>query len=83
VKMEAEHSALARKIQELTVLYEISQLLVSVPDPKEALSPVLDILHSKMGVNRGTITLLDPVIQELGIKAAHWENCGTLLTELN
>ncbi|MDL1958608.1 MAG: GAF domain-containing protein [Deltaproteobacteria bacterium] len=69
--MESERSALARKIQELTVLYEISQLLVSVPDPKEALGPVLDILHSKMGVNRGTITLLDPVTQELGIKAAH------------
>jgi Nif-specific regulatory protein len=61
----------SRKIQELTVLYEISQLLVSAPDPKEALGPVLDILHSKMGVKRGTITLLDPATQELGIKAAH------------
>ncbi|RPI49842.1 MAG: GAF domain-containing protein, partial [Deltaproteobacteria bacterium] len=69
--MEAEHSALARKIQELTVLYEINQLLVSIPDPKEALGPVLDILHSKMGMKRGTITLLDPVTQELDIKAAH------------
>jgi len=69
--MEAEHSALARKIQELTVLYEISQLLVSIPDPKEELGHVLDILHSKMGMKRGTITLLDPVTQELDIKAAH------------
>ena len=69
--MEIERSALARKIQELTVLYEISQLLVSIPDPKEALGPVLDILHSKMGMKRGTITLLDPVTQELDIKAAH------------
>jgi Nif-specific regulatory protein len=69
--MESEHSALARKIQELTVLYEISRLLVSIPDPKEALGPVLDILQSKMGMKRGTITLLDPVNQELDIKAAH------------
>ncbi len=69
--MEAEHSALERKIRELTVLYEISQLLVSIPDPKEALSPVLDILHYKMGMKRGTITLLDTVTQELGIQAAH------------
>jgi Nif-specific regulatory protein len=69
--MEAEHSALARKIQELTVLYEISQLLISIPDTKEALGPVLDILHSKMGMKRGTITLLDPATQELDIKAAH------------
>ncbi|MBW2021143.1 MAG: sigma 54-interacting transcriptional regulator [Deltaproteobacteria bacterium] len=66
-----EHSALARKVQELTVLYEISQLLVSIPDPKEALSSVLNILHSKMGMKRGTITLLDPETQELGIEAAH------------
>ena len=56
---------------QLTVLYEISQLLVSIPDPKEALGPVLDILHSKMGTKRGTITLLDPVTQKLDIKAAH------------
>jgi len=62
---------LERKIRELTVLYEISQLLVSIPDPKEALGPVLDILHYKMGMKRGTITLLDTVTQELGIKAAH------------
>jgi len=69
--MEAEHSALERKIRELTVLYEISQMLISIPDPKEALSPVLDILHYKMGMKRGTITLLDTVTQELGIQAAH------------
>ncbi|MBW1678377.1 MAG: GAF domain-containing protein [Deltaproteobacteria bacterium] len=66
-----EHSALARKVQELTVLYEISQLLVSTPDPKEALNPVLNILHSKMGMQRGTITLLDPETQELNIEVAH------------
>ncbi len=66
-----EHSALARKIQELTVLYEISQLLVSNPDPQKALVPVLDILHSKMGMKRGTITILDPDSQELNIIAAH------------
>ena len=66
-----EHSALARKVQELTVLYEISQLLVSTPDPKEALNRVLNILHSKMGMQRGTITLLDPETHELNIEAAH------------
>jgi Nif-specific regulatory protein len=70
-KMETKSSALARKIEELTVLYEISQLLVSVTDPQEALGPVLNILHSKMGLKRGTITLLDPVTQELVIRAAH------------
>lgn len=70
--MEAiDHSALARKVQEFAVLYGISQLLVSTPDPKEALNPVLNILHSKMGMQRGTITLLAPDTQELNIEAAH------------
>ncbi|MGA1865450.1 MAG: sigma 54-interacting transcriptional regulator [bacterium] len=54
------YSFLERKITELTVLYEISQILASAYDPKEALNSVLDILHTKMGMNRGTITLLNP-----------------------
>jgi Nif-specific regulatory protein len=69
--MDIKNYPLARKIEELTVLYEISQLLISVPDPQEALGPVLNILHSKMGLKRGTITLLDPVTQDLVIRAAH------------
>ncbi len=67
----SSHSALERKVQELTVLYEISQLLVSTSDPKENLGSILDILHSRMGMERGTITLLDPSTEELTIKAAH------------
>ncbi len=64
-------SALKRKVQELTVLYEIGQLLVSSPDPKEALNPILKILHSRMGMERGTITILDSETQDLNIEAAH------------
>ncbi|MBW2165055.1 MAG: hypothetical protein JRG74_02825 [Deltaproteobacteria bacterium] len=56
----SSRSALERKVQELTVLYEISRLLVSTSDPKENLGSILDILHSRMGMERGTITLLDP-----------------------
>jgi Nif-specific regulatory protein len=66
-----EHSVLARKVQEFTVLYEIGQLLVSIPDPKGALNPILNILHSRMGMERGTITILDPETQDLNIEAAH------------
>ena len=61
------NNILKRKLQELTVLYEISQLLISTPDPKDALISVLDILHKKMGMNRGTITLLNPTKQEITI----------------
>lgn len=66
-----KHAALSRKIRELTVLYEISQLLMSSLDSESALGPILDILHSKMGMERGTITLFDPGTQELAIQVAH------------
>ncbi len=62
--------ALTRKVQELTVLYEISKLLVSTSDPREALDPILNTLHSKMGMERGTITLLNPATEELNIEAS-------------
>jgi Nif-specific regulatory protein len=64
-------SFLERKLQELTVLYEISRLLVSIPDPKDALGLVLEILHSHMGMSRGTITLLNPKTLDLSIELAH------------
>lgn len=64
-------TTLERKVEELTVLYEISQLLISNFDPRKVLGSVLDILHAKMGMERGTVTLLDPASEELSIKAAH------------
>ena len=64
-------STLERKVQELTVLYEISQLLASTLDPKKALHIILNILHNRMGMERGTITLLHPSTEELIIEAAH------------
>ena len=65
------NSDLARKVQELTLLYESSRILVSAPDPKEALVSILDAMHSTMGMERGTITLFDPITQELVIEVAH------------
>ncbi|MGA1825023.1 MAG: hypothetical protein ACMUIP_10220 [bacterium] len=50
-----------RKIRELTVLYEISKHFISVSDTREVLVAILDILHAKMGMNRGTITIFDPI----------------------
>ena len=66
-----DSSNLERKILELTVLYEISQLLISHSEPKEVVGPVLDILHSKMGMERGTLTLIDTESHELMIEVAH------------
>ncbi len=79
----SSRSTLERKVQEFTVLYEIGQLLVSSPDPKEALNPILKILHSKMGMERGTITILDSETQDLNIEAAHANKLGAVATRLD
>src|SRR5512145_2359545 len=66
-----ENNTLERKVLELTVLYEISQLLISHSEPKEVLESVLDILNSRMGMARGTLTLIDIDSHELMIEVAH------------
>ena len=63
--------SLERKLKELTVLYEISQLIGSSLDCKEVLPGILNTFHSRLGMNRGTITLLNPITSELEIRAAH------------
>ena len=63
--------SLERKLKELTVLYEISQLIGSSFDYQEVFSNILNTFHSRLGMNRGTITLLNPMTGELEIRAAH------------
>jgi Nif-specific regulatory protein len=63
--------SLERKLKEFTVLYEISQLIGSTPNCQEVLLDVLATFHSRLGMNRGTITLLNPETGELEIRAAH------------
>jgi Nif-specific regulatory protein len=66
--------SLERKLKELTVLYEISQTIGSTLRCQDVFLDILDIFHSHLGMNRGTITLLDPLTGELKIEAAHGMN---------
>jgi Nif-specific regulatory protein len=63
--------SLERKLKELTVLYQISQAIGSTFNCQEVFSDILAIFHSRLGMNRGTITCLDPITGELEIQAAH------------
>jgi Nif-specific regulatory protein len=63
--------SLERKLKELTVLYQISQAIGSTFNCQEVFSDILGIFHSRLGMNRGTITCLDPITGELEIQAAH------------
>jgi Nif-specific regulatory protein len=52
-------------------LFRISQILATATNQYEALSDVLDMMHNRMGMTRGTITLLTPDGQELQTEVAH------------
>ena len=59
------------KIQEITLLYELSKALHEHLDLKKSLYQVLEILAESMEMARGTITILDSVRNEIFIEVAH------------
>ncbi len=63
-----------KPIEEITLLYEITKALNEHLDLKTSLYKVLDILSSSMNMVRGTITILNPVRNEITIEVAHGLN---------
>jgi len=57
--------------EDITLLYEISKALNEQFDLKKSLYKVLDILSNTIGMVRGTVTLLDPLRNEINIEVAH------------
>ena len=60
-----------KKLEEVTIFYEISKALNETTDLKKSLYQVLDILADGIGMIRGTITILNPVSNEINIEVAH------------
>jgi Nif-specific regulatory protein len=60
-----------KRFEETTLLYEISKALNEHLDLKKSLYKVLDILSSSLKMERGTITILDPLRNEIHIEVAH------------
>ena len=63
-----------KTIEEVTLLYEITKTLNEHLDLKKSLYKVLDILSSSLNMVRGTITILNPVSNEITIEVAHGLN---------
>jgi Nif-specific regulatory protein len=59
------------RIENISLLYEITKALNEHLDLKRSLYKVLDILSSSMEMVRGMITLLDPLRNEIHIEVAH------------
>jgi len=60
-----------KRIEEITLLYEISKALNEHLDLRKSLYKVLEILSSSMNMVRGTVTILNPVRNEINIEVAH------------
>ena len=66
-----EDSGYRGKIEELSLLFEISQILDQSLDLKQVIQPVLTAVTDHLGMLRGTITLLNRKTGEILIEAAY------------
>jgi Nif-specific regulatory protein len=55
----------------ISCLYEVTKAIHGTFDLRKALYQVLDLLSYHMGMNRGSITLLNPETSEIRIEVAH------------
>ncbi len=67
----ASHPYVAEKIQELSLLFDISQTLDSSMDLRDTLGPVLHIIARYKGILRGSLTLLNRESGEISTEAAY------------
>src|SRR3989338_4512700 len=75
---EKNQSETKPQVKELVALTEISKAISSSLDLKTVMQNILNILNQHLGMERGTITLLDPETNELFIQVA----CGLDLEEI-
>ena len=68
---EKPHAYSERKINELTALYEIARRLSASDDLKKSLEEATEILEEKMGLLRGTISIMCHGNVDLQVKVAH------------
>jgi Nif-specific regulatory protein len=64
-------AVLKRKINELSLLFEISETLNRSIDLRDVIGPVFKLIADHMGMLRGTITLLDRETGEIYIEEAY------------
>lgn len=60
-----------KHVEDITICYEISKALNEHFDLRKSLYRVLDILSTKGEFERGTITILNPLTDEIRIEVAH------------
>jgi len=71
IRHQKKSSTQGQKVLELTTLYEISKLVATNFDLNRVAAATLKLLSDFLGLNRGTLTLLDEASGELIIRAAY------------
>ncbi|MDW7712540.1 MAG: hypothetical protein SCH98_18915, partial [Deferrisomatales bacterium] len=61
----------SKALRELRALYRVSQAVSASLDLGEVVGATLTILADELGMQRGTLALVDPESGELAIEAAH------------
>ena len=67
-----------KKIEEISLLYEISEALNEHLELKRSLYKVLETLSNTMGMVRGTICIVNPLSNEISIEVAHGISSSTM-----
>lgn len=71
---ENKTSIASDDVREIHALYEISLALSLSLDINKSIADVFNILDKKMGMSRGTLTILNPLTGEIAIEIAHGLN---------
>jgi len=66
-----KESKVKRELEELSLLFEISQTLDKSLDLRDVVGPLLRTMATKMGMMRGTLTLLNRETEEIVIEEAY------------
>ena len=68
---QTEQATVKREVQELSLLFEISQTLDKSMDLRDVANPVLKAIADHMGMMRGTLLLLNRETGEISIETAY------------
>lgn len=60
-----------QKLDEIVCLYEITKAIHATLDLRQALYKVLSLMSEHLGMNRGSISLLNPDTSEIHVEVAH------------
>jgi Nif-specific regulatory protein len=69
--MESDDCTISREVKELSLLLEVSRALGETMDLKSVLHPVLKMLADRMGMIRGSLTILNRKTDEIVIEEAY------------